>query len=230
VYGVEAQPLPAASNSPPPGISPTLTSTLIAGHISWDARFSSGIDSQYQINTSYYNASDNYSFDSQPWPYSTQYDFSNGVVSRAGFDLQGNQLVASSQFAALFGFDPSAPGVVNGPSFLPQDLGAISPLTGLAIEPEIDTLFTTPDVLARVRLPFAGFEAYTVAAVPEPSSLALLATGATLVLFMAWTRRRGGRQACPSWQPMWAMSGRRWLRRTGRSSCPLIPLEPWRAR
>lgn len=55
--------------------------------------------------------------DSVPTPLSIEFDFADGVTSRAGFDLTG----FDSQVDAEFGFNPNAPGVVYGPSVLPED-------------------------------------------------------------------------------------------------------------
>jgi hypothetical protein len=121
--------------------------------------------------------------------YSTEFDFSNGITSRAGFDSTG---LALSQNGAVFTFDPTAPGVLTGPSFLPMDIGAISPLTGLPIAPETDTASVTPDVLAAILGPFATLDG--TASVPEPAGAASLAMG---IGFMALVRRRRVRRGRP---------------------------------
>ena len=48
-------------------------------------------------------------------PFSVEFDFANGVTSRAGYDGTGYD----SQFGVTYGFNPNAPGVVDGPSILP---------------------------------------------------------------------------------------------------------------
>jgi hypothetical protein len=121
--------------------------------------------------------------------YSTEFDFSNGVTSRAGFDSTG---VAHSEDGVVFGFDPTAPGVLTGPSFLPMDVGAISPLTGLPITFDIDTASVTPDVLAAILDPFAALDG--TAAVSEPAGVASLAMG---IGFMAVARRRRVKRGRP---------------------------------
>jgi hypothetical protein len=121
--------------------------------------------------------------------YSTEFDFSNGVTSRAGFDSTG---VAHSEDGVVFGFDPTAPGVLTGPSFLPMDVGAISPLTGLPITFDIDTASVTPDVLAAILDPFAALDG--TAAVPEPAGVASLAMG---IGFLAIVRRRRVKRGRP---------------------------------
>lgn len=55
--------------------------------------------------------------DSVPIPLSIEFDFANGITSQAGFDMTG----FDSQLDAVFGFNPDAPGVVYGPSVLPED-------------------------------------------------------------------------------------------------------------
>jgi len=115
-------------------------------------------------------------------PYSTQYNFLNGITSRAGFDQTG---LAFTRRGLEFGFDPTAPDVPSGPSFLPQDLDLISPITGLPIEPVIDFNGDLPSNLAALELPFGAFEPPPpldypggLTAVPLPPALPLFAAAA----------------------------------------------------
>jgi hypothetical protein len=121
-----------------------------------------------------------------PAAYSSEYDFANGATSRAGFDMTGLQRGRSSNLGAVFTFDPSAPDVLTGPSYLPTDPGVISPLTGQPVGIETDSAFTTPDVLQSIPLPFAELDAVAVA-VPEPGSF--LVVGSALA-YMGLRRRR----------------------------------------
>lgn len=54
--------------------------------------------------------------DTTPIPLSIEFDFANGITSRAGFDGTG----FDSQLDAVFGFNPDAPDVDYGPSVLPE--------------------------------------------------------------------------------------------------------------
>jgi hypothetical protein len=126
-------------------------------------------------------------FGQPPVAYSTEYDFINGVTSRAGFDSTGH---ADSDQGALFTFDPTTPGLPVGPSFLPTDLGAISPVTGQPITFDIDTAFSVPTVLASIPAPFADLDGPEP--VPEPASfLALAAALATVAGSRCSCRARG---------------------------------------
>lgn len=54
--------------------------------------------------------------DTVPIPLSIEFDFANGITSRAGYDMTG----FDSQLDAVFGFNPDAPDVDYGPSVLPE--------------------------------------------------------------------------------------------------------------
>jgi len=103
--------------------------------------------------------------------YSSEYDFTNGITSRAGFDRTGN---SSSSDGAIFTFDPNTPGLATGPSYLPTELGAISPITGQPVTMDTETSWSTPDVVAATQLPFEALDGPVNA--PEPASLLLLGT------------------------------------------------------
>lgn len=102
-------------------------------------------------------------------PFSTQFDFRNGVGSRAGFDQEGgtpeNPFIFSSFHApAVLTFDPDAPGVTLGTvSVLPREVGQPSPVLPLGVLTEdcVDTVGQTPEEFrASVpdsALPFAAF-------------------------------------------------------------------------
>jgi hypothetical protein len=103
--------------------------------------------------------------------YSTEYDFSNGVTSRAGFDSTGGPCCTyASQSGAVFGFDPTTPGLPTGPSYLPTNLGAINPLTGLPVVEDTDPAWSTPRQIASFPTPFQALDS-----APEPAGIALLA-------------------------------------------------------
>jgi hypothetical protein len=157
-----------------------LTSTSISSgqHIEWDYNVAGlGLPPSSAFSVAFCCATG---------AYSTEFDFSNGITSRSGFDSSGNAL---SDEGAVFTFDPTAPGVPSGPSYLPMDIGAISPLTGLPIEQETDSASTTPDMLADILNPFAVLDG--TASVPEPASLMVLSTG--LAIMAVARRRRGAR-------------------------------------
>lgn len=101
----------------------------------------------------------------QQIPFSTEYDFNNGITSTAGFDGSG----FNSQEGQVFTFDPTAPGVPVGPSILSYDGVCPDPINGVC--QEIDFAYTTPDVIAQVPTPLA----FPPSPVPEPGSLGLLA-------------------------------------------------------
>ena len=100
-------------------------------------------------------------------PFSTEFDFTNGTTSRAGYDGTG---YLSNQ-GQVFGFDPSAPGVVLGPSILP--------MTG--VPEDTDGNGASPQDVAAITPPLSF-----PASVPEPGSLLLLGAG---IAFMLAIRR-----------------------------------------
>ncbi len=101
----------------------------------------------------------------QQIPFSTEYDFANGIASVAGFDGTG----FNSQEGQIFTFNPNTPGLPVGPSKLSYDGSCATPVNGVC--QETDSAYTTPDVIAAVPIPLA----FPPSPVPEPGSLGLLA-------------------------------------------------------
>lgn len=118
----------------------------------------------------------------QQIPFSTEYDFANGIASVAGFDGTG----FNSQEGQVFTFDPTAPGVPVGPSILPYDGSCADPADAYGVCEDIDFAYTTPDVIAQVPTPLA----FPPSPVPEPGSLGLLALAFGGVALAGARRRR----------------------------------------
>ncbi len=151
-----------------------LTSAVIGSHVEWDYNLvAAGVPPAAAFSTAFCCSSG---------AYSTEFDFANGIASRAGFDLTGN---AYSQNGAVFTFDPTAPGLPIGPSYLPTDFTDISPVTGQLVGEDTDAQWSTPANVNGAALPFAALDA---TAAPEPASLLLL--GAAIGGLMAIRRRR----------------------------------------
>jgi hypothetical protein len=92
-------------------------------------------------------------------PFSTEFDFSNGVTSTAGFGY-------NSQLGQVFGFDPNAPGVVHcAPDVFPC---SILPLTG--VPEDMDMWGASPSDVAQIKPPLSF-------PTPEPGSFVLLLAG-----------------------------------------------------
>ncbi len=121
-------------------------------------------------------------------PFSIEFDFANGVTSRAGlngalaslartaFDCQDdddadfgchNVTLYNSQYALSYGFNPNAPDVVFGPSILPMD-GVPEDVSYCSVQ----GCRLTPE------------------RVPEPGSLGLLVVGAGVLGLVIRRRRR----------------------------------------
>jgi hypothetical protein len=142
------------------------TTTPVGSHVELDLAFSppftQGTGSQPVCYTNGLTATP---------AYSTEYDFSNGATSRAGFDSTGGACCTyTSQGGAVFGFDPTTPGLPTGPSYLPTSLGAISPVTGLPVVEDTDPAWSTPRDIASFPTPFQALDS-----APEPAGIALLA-------------------------------------------------------
>jgi hypothetical protein len=88
-------------------------------------------------------------------PQSSQYEFANGVTTRAGFDATGvgDGTVSSSDRAFAFALNPADGDGL--PSLIPQDLGLPSPVLpgGGLTEALVEANFTTPEILAGLALP-----------------------------------------------------------------------------
>ena len=97
-----------------------------------------------------------------------------------------------SQNGQVFGFDPSAPGVINGPSILPSLLPPVSSTCTPNENPYLcweDTIATAllPSQVIGIGQPLS----FGPAAVPEPGSFVLLAAG---IGGLAATTRRWSRR------------------------------------
>ncbi len=132
-------------------------------------------------------------------PFSTAFDFTNGLSSRGGYDGTGFDSSQGQEFA----FSPDTPCldptvytcVTFGPSILPTAPGMINPVTGQPVAEDVDTSGVDPYVIAAAALPFAGQDPSTDTplppappSVPEPASLLILGTA---ILALAGLRRRG---------------------------------------
>ena len=97
-----------------------------------------------------------------------------------------------SQNGQVFGFDPSAPGVVNGPSLLPSFLPPPNSTCTPNENPylcweDTDSYGALPSQVIGIGQPLS----FGPAAVPEPGSFVLLAAG---IGGLAATRRRWSRR------------------------------------
>jgi len=183
-------------------LTATVTRNVIGSHVEWDPIPTAPIPAGDYIDVTFTYPSTGHNpigpgfvYAYTP-PFSTEIDFTNGTASRSGYDASGARPGFYSNQGAVFAFDPTAPGVVQGPSILPTSLTDISPITGLPVATDTDTSWSTPDVLAATQLPFQAFNA------AEPASLLLLGTAVGGLMGM---RRRnaardgGGRSAmCPA--------------------------------
>ncbi len=165
------------------GMAGTKHAVHIGSHIEWDLTPTNPLNFPSAfINTFCPAGSPVYCSTNPTSAYSTEYDFVNGITSRAGFD--GSAFVG--QNGLILGFDPA--GQPTGPSYLPMDIGAISPITGTTIGAETDTNGADPSVIGSVPYPFADFEP-APSQVPEPGGGLLLLAG---VLCVGVARRSAG--------------------------------------
>jgi hypothetical protein len=170
------------------GLTATITKTVIGSHVEWDVVPSAPLapGDYYDLTLSYPLNVPNPNgpgllYDYSP-PFSTEFDFTNGTTSRAGYDMTGATPGFFSDQGQVFGFDPTAPGVVQGPSVLPSTLppgGSNCSLGGYGCWEDIDTFGQDPRVIAAVQPPLA-FPA------PEPGGIVLLVSG---LLGLAAVRR-----------------------------------------
>ncbi len=114
-------------------------------------------------------------YDNVP-PFSVEFDFANGVTSRAGFDSVTGTF--TSEAGQDVGFDPTNSNLTIGPSILPQE----------NVPTDLEYQTTTPEILESIVPPLEFPSADT--SVPEPATWGALGLGALATAFSSRSRRK----------------------------------------
>jgi hypothetical protein len=195
VNSFSAYTLDKFDNLIPLSLTATITETLIGSHVEWDVVPSAPLASGDYFNIGYTYPLIGHNplgggvvYDYSP-PFSTEFDFTDGTTSRAGYDTTGATPGFFSDQGQVFGFDPTAPGVVQGPSVLPSTSPpagsncTLGPSSGYGCWEDIDTFGQDPRIIAAVQPPLSFPSAVPT---PEPAGTLLLLSG---LLGLAAVRR-----------------------------------------